>query len=71
MMRIEPHPLQALIATLAWNYLRHVAGKSTICSSSRPWIGPVVFTFGWGVLTGWLWPHYTRSAKFHQKPRLP
>ena len=29
------HPWIGLAATLAWNYSRHLRGKSTICSVSR------------------------------------
>lgn len=68
---LKPHPIHGLLGALVWNYVRHVRGQSTICSSTRPWVGPVAFTFGWGVLTGWLWTHYTRAAKFHKKPWLP
>lgn len=50
----------ALGATLAWNYLRHRTGKSTLCSSGRTRIGWRAFLFLWGGLTGWLVPHYCR-----------
>lgn len=50
----------ALTATLGWNYARHRRGRSTLCSSSRPVIPRPVFVFGWGVLTGWLLPHFCR-----------
>jgi hypothetical protein len=52
--------LLLLIAGLIVNYIRHRLHKSTICSTTRPHVGVIPFTLGWGALTGWLWPHYCR-----------
>lgn len=51
-------PWGALLGALGLNYLNHRRGKPTLCSSTRPYVPPVVFCLAWGVLTGWLLPHY-------------
>jgi hypothetical protein len=68
---LKPHPIHGLIGTLIWNYMRHLRGRSTICSTSRPWVGPIIFCVFWTVLSAWLLPHYMKRAKFLTKPWLP
>jgi hypothetical protein len=51
----------ALSGTLGLNYWRHRKGRSTLCSSARPVISAEKFIFGWGVLTGWIIPHFCKS----------
>jgi hypothetical protein len=50
----------ALLGALGWNYARHRRGKSTLCSSTRHVVPDLGFCAGWGVLTGWMIPHYCR-----------
>lgn len=57
------HPLTLLGVALGWNYARHRRGLSTMCSCSRHVVGPVLFACLWGVLTGWLIPHYVRGFR--------
>lgn len=58
--------LIGLVASLFANYLRHRAGKSTICSTCRKRIGPRMFLAGWAALTAWFLPHYMNPAKFNR-----
>lgn len=44
-------PYLGLGATLAWNYRRHLRGKSTICGATRQHLSPVAFVGAWGALT--------------------
>ena len=53
-------PLVLLGATLGLNYARHRRGLSTICSSSRRYVGPSLFLAGWAGLTAYMVPHYCR-----------
>ena len=53
----------ALLGTLGWNYLRHRHGRSTLCSSGRKTIPAWAFCLGWGILTGWLIPHFCKGNR--------
>jgi hypothetical protein len=52
--------LLLLASALGLNYHRHRVGKSTICSTSRQYVGPGAFLMGWAALTAWIAPHYIR-----------
>lgn len=53
----------ALAATLTLNVARHLRGKSTLCSSARRVLPAPAFVFGWGVLSGFLIPHFCRKVR--------
>lgn len=52
--------LLLLASALGLNLHRHRRGLSTICSTSRPYIGPWQMAILWGALTAWFLPHYCR-----------
>lgn len=59
-LAVISHPLTSLAFALGWNYVRHVRGLPTMCSTSRKYVGPVAAVVLWSALTGWLLPHYVR-----------
>lgn len=64
-------PWAALLGALGFNLYRHRHGQSTLCSSTRPHVTPAEFAFAWGVLSGWLIPHYAEGVRYVQTPPAP
>ncbi|HSV37430.1 MAG TPA: hypothetical protein VLI04_01600 [Nocardioidaceae bacterium] len=55
------NPLALLGGLLAYNYRRHLAHESTICSTGRALLPKPVATIGLLVGFGWLLPHVRRA----------
>lgn len=53
-------PLLLLFGALGLNVHRHLHGKSTICSTSRQYVGPGAMTALVLTVVGWFLPHYAR-----------
>lgn len=51
----------ALGGTLGLNVVRHLRGKSTLCSSARTVVPAWAFDLAWTGLSAWLRPHYRRG----------
>lgn len=54
-------PWVGLLATLAWNYTRHLRGRSTICGLFRAHVPRVLVVPLWSGLTAWILPHLWRG----------
>lgn len=52
--------LLLLFGALGLNVHRHLHGKSTICSTSRQYVGPGAMTAFVLTVVGWFLPHYAR-----------
>lgn len=57
----------ALLGALGFNIWRHLHGKSTLCSSTRTTVSPLMFDALWLGLTLWLRGHYRRGFTSKEK----
>lgn len=51
----------ALLGTLGYNIVRHLRGKSTLCSTARKHVPIPAIIVGWLGLTGWIIPHIRKK----------
>lgn len=59
-METLANPLTWLKITLVWNFIRHLRGKPTICSTSREKLSVSTFVIGTAGFNLWFWPHWLR-----------
>lgn len=62
------NPAGLLLGLLAYNYRRHILGRSTICSTLRRLVPLPLAVVLIAVGFGWLIPHYLRG---YFLPRIP
>lgn len=48
----------ALLGTLGLNVWQHKHDRPTLCSTGRRFVPGALMALAWGVLTGWIVPHY-------------
>ena len=53
----------ALLGTLGLNVMRHLSGKSTLCSFTRQHVTADQFDLIWDALTEWMKPHFRNGFR--------